>query len=77
MFFTLLNNFAKQLKLRDPYRNPILMPKLAYEGKICSMHKILSLSLYLRYEPIYRQRGEVKLKLRFMLLVDLELLSEF
>jgi len=53
------------------------MPKLAYEGKICSMHKILSLSLYLRYEPIYRQRGEVKFKLRFMLLVDLELLSEF
>jgi hypothetical protein len=41
------------------------------------MHKILSLSLYIGYGLIYRQRGRVKLKLRFMLLVDIELLSEF
>jgi hypothetical protein len=37
----------------------------------------LSLSLYLGYEPIYRQRGGVKAGLEFMLLIDLELLSEF
>jgi hypothetical protein len=53
------------------------MPKLAYEGKICSTHKIWSLSLYMGYEPIYRQRGEIKLELGFMLLVDLELLLGF
>jgi len=41
------------------------------------MHKILSLPLYLGYEPIYRQRGGVKPKLGFLLLVDLELLLEF
>jgi hypothetical protein len=41
------------------------------------MHKILRLSLYLRYGSIYRQRGEVKAELEFLLLVDLELLSEF
>jgi len=41
------------------------------------MHKILSLCLYLGYEPIYRQRGRLKPELGFMLLVDLELVSEF
>jgi hypothetical protein len=39
------------------------------------MHKILRLSLYLGYGPIYRQRGGVKAGLEFLLLVDLELLS--
>jgi hypothetical protein len=53
------------------------MPKLAYEEKICPMHKILSLSLYLRYGYIYKERGEVKPELGFLLLVDLEMLSEF
>jgi hypothetical protein len=77
MFFTLLNNSAKQLKLWDPSEDPTSMPKLASEEKICSMHKILSLSLYLGYKPIYRQRGGVKPELGFLLLFDLELLSEF
>jgi hypothetical protein len=37
------------------------MPKFDYEEKICSMHKILSLSLYLGYVPIYRQEMELNL----------------
>jgi hypothetical protein len=41
------------------------------------MHKILKLRLYLGYGPIYKQRGGVKLGLGLLLLVDLELLSEF
>jgi hypothetical protein len=41
------------------------------------MHKILSLRLYLGYGPIYRQRGGVQPELGFLLLVDLELVSEF
>jgi hypothetical protein len=41
------------------------------------MQKILNLSSNMEYGLIYRQRGEVKPRLKFMLLVDLELLSEF
>jgi len=41
------------------------------------MHKILSPHLYLRYEPIYRQKCGVKPELGFLLIVDLELVSEF
>jgi hypothetical protein len=41
------------------------------------MHKILSLRLYLGYGPIYRQRDRVQPELGFLLLVDLELVSEF
>jgi hypothetical protein len=41
------------------------------------MHKILRLSLYLGYEPIYRQSGGVKPGLKLLLLVNLELLLEF
>jgi hypothetical protein len=37
----------------------------------------LSLFLYLGYGPIYRHRGGVKPGLGLLLLVDLELLSEF
>jgi hypothetical protein len=44
MFFTLPKNTAKQLQLRDPSGGLALMPKLAYERKVCSMHKIISLS---------------------------------
>jgi len=41
------------------------------------MHKKFSLSLYLRYGPIYRQKVGVKPELEFLLLVDLELPSKF
>jgi hypothetical protein len=47
MFFDVLHApmiTAKQLKLRDSSGGLAPMPKLAYERKICSMHKILSLS---------------------------------
>jgi hypothetical protein len=47
------------------------MPKLDYERKLCSMHKIISLSLYLEYGPIYRQSSGVKLELGFLLLLNL------
>jgi hypothetical protein len=40
MFFTLPKNTTKQLKLRDPSVGLTLMPELAYEEKIYSMHKI-------------------------------------
>jgi len=41
------------------------------------VHKKCSLHLYLRYGSIYRQRDGVKPELRFLLLVDPELLSKF
>jgi hypothetical protein len=40
------------------------------------MHNIISLSLYLKYGPIYRQRDRCQSELGFLLL-DLGVLSEF
>lgn len=45
--------------------------KLAYEIKVCSMHKIISLLLYLGYDPIYRQRDRVQPELGFLVLLNL------
>jgi len=53
------------------------MLKLASAKKNLLNLQKFSLSLYLGYEPIYKQRGGVKLGLGFLLHVDLELLSEF
>jgi hypothetical protein len=78
-----LYSFWYDVKLRDHYSgDPTPMPKLASEKKICSMHKKLSLYLYLAYDPIYRQICRDKPKFRDQpklgfLLVDLEALSEF
>jgi hypothetical protein len=50
MFFDVLHtpkNTAKQLKLRDPSESLISMPKLVYERKSFSMHKIIRLSFIL------------------------------
>jgi len=47
MFFMLLKNTTKQLKLRDHYVGLTLMSKLAYEIKVSSMHKIINLSFIL------------------------------
>jgi hypothetical protein len=44
IFFTLPKNTTKQLKLRNPLGGLILMPKLASERKVYSMHKIINLS---------------------------------
>jgi hypothetical protein len=57
---------AKQLKLWDPSGCPTLILKSVSKRKVCSMHKVFS-RLYMWYEPIYRQRGGVKLKLDFLL----------
>jgi hypothetical protein len=48
------------------------MPKLAFALNNLLNLKKFSLSLYLGYMPIYRQRCGVKPELRLMLLVDLE-----
>jgi hypothetical protein len=53
------------------------MPKLASVREIMLYALKLRLSLYLGYGPIHRQRGGVKPGLGLLLLVDLELLSEF
>jgi hypothetical protein len=53
------------------------MPKLASTKKNLFNLQKFNLSLYLVYGPIYRQRGGVKPELGFLLLIDLELLSEF
>jgi len=50
MFFDVLHTVTtavKKLKLRDPSRGLAPIPKLAFERKICSMHKIFSL-LFIR-----------------------------
>jgi hypothetical protein len=47
MFFTLLKNTAKQLKLKDPSGGLALMHKLVSKIKVCSMNKIISLSFIL------------------------------
>jgi len=41
------------------------------------VHKIINLSLYLEYKPIYRQKGGVKPELGFLLLLNLEVMLEF
>jgi hypothetical protein len=41
------------------------------------MHKIFSLRLYLRYEPIYRQRDRCQPELGFLLLLDIGRLLMF
>jgi hypothetical protein len=49
-FFDIIHasqEYCKKLKLRDPSGGLVPMPKLAYERKVCSMHKILSLSFYI------------------------------
>jgi hypothetical protein len=54
-FFNVLHvpkNTTKQLKLKDPSRELTPMRKLDSEIKVCSMHKIISLYLYLGYVPI-------------------------
>jgi hypothetical protein len=77
MFFMVPKNTAKQLKLRDPSEGLAPMLKLAFDGKIYSMHKIISLYLYLGCRLVYRQRGKGQPELGFLLLLDLGVLSEF
>jgi hypothetical protein len=64
-------------KLKGPFRGSSLIPELAFAKKNLLNLQKFNLSLYLRYGPIYRQRGGVKPGLRFLILVDQELLSEF
>jgi hypothetical protein len=47
------------------------MPKLVFERKVCSMHKMSSLLFIPWYEPIYRQRGGVKPELGLLLPLEL------
>jgi hypothetical protein len=61
MFFAIFKNTAKQLKLRNPSRGFALMPKLVYERKVCSMHKIISMSFI--PSLIEGKKGGVKSKL--------------
>jgi hypothetical protein len=70
-------NTAKQLKLREPSEGLAPMLKLAFDGKIHSMHKIISLYLYLGCGLVYRQRGKCQPELGFLLLLDLGVMSEF
>jgi hypothetical protein len=71
VLFTLSRSLQKQPKLREPSGGLASMPKLAYERKVCSMHKIISLSFIPGYGPIYRQGGGVKPKLDFLLQLKL------
>jgi hypothetical protein len=72
IFFMLLKNTAKQLKLRDPSGNLAPMHKLASERKICSMYKIISLSFISR---VWVQRDLVQLELDFLLPLKLGVLG--
>lgn len=72
-----LKNTTKQLKSKDPSGNLIPMPKSVSKRKIYSMHKILSLSLYPVYVPIYRLRGRSQPKLGILLQLNLRTLSKF
>jgi hypothetical protein len=80
MFFTLPKNTTKQLKLRDD--SSLISRGLAPMSKLASVRKIMlnaqkfSLSLYMGYEPIYRQRGRCQPESGFLLILDLGVLSE-
>jgi hypothetical protein len=62
-------DLCKTIKIRDPSEDITTMPKLAFEEKIRSMYKKLSICLYMGYGPIYWQIGRDQPELGFLLLV--------
>jgi len=63
--------YCKSIKIEWPFQRSHSNAKVSFERKICSIHKIFSLFLYLGYESIYRQRAGVKPELGLILTLKL------